>query len=90
MSWEGGKPLTWDITVASTPLGQSCIHASSHTSHTVGGAAELAASLETLDILVPPQRLTCVELFAKSCIKLPFWATLCAHQSQYKRFIRTF
>jgi len=37
---EGGKPLTWDITVANT-LAQSYIHTSSHMA---GGAAELAAS----------------------------------------------
>ena len=37
---EGDKPLPWDITVAST-LAQSHIDASSHTA---GGATELAAS----------------------------------------------
>ena len=72
LPWEGGKPLTWDITVTST-LAHSYIHASCHIA---GGAAELAASrkeakyscltqshvfqtiaLETL-VLVSPQRST--------------------------------
>jgi len=38
--WQGGKPLAWDVTVVST-LAQSYLHASSHSA---GGAAELAAS----------------------------------------------
>jgi hypothetical protein len=38
--WQGGKPLTWDVTVVST-LADSYLRASSHSA---GGAAELAAS----------------------------------------------
>ena len=36
--WQGGKPLTWDVTVVST-LADSYLHASSHSA---GGAAEIA------------------------------------------------
>jgi len=36
--WQGGKPVTWDITVVST-LAQSYLHASGHSA---AGAAELA------------------------------------------------
>ena len=37
--WQGGKPLTWDVTVVST-LADSYLHASSHSA---GGAAEIAS-----------------------------------------------
>jgi len=40
MAWQGGKPMTWDITVVST-LAQSYLHASGHSA---AGAAELAVS----------------------------------------------
>jgi len=36
--WQGGKPLTWDVTVVST-LAESYLYASSHSA---GGAAEIA------------------------------------------------
>jgi len=38
--WQGGKPVTWDITVVST-LAQSYLHASGHSA---AGATELAVS----------------------------------------------
>jgi len=38
--WQGGKPVTWDITVVST-LAQSYLHASGHSA---AGAVELAVS----------------------------------------------
>jgi len=37
--WEGGKPLTWDVTVVST-LADSYLHS---TSHSAGSAAETAS-----------------------------------------------
>ena len=40
VSWQGDKPVTWDITVVST-LAQSYLHASGHST---AGAEELADS----------------------------------------------
>jgi len=37
--WQGGKPLTWDVTVVST-LADSYLHA---TSHSAGSATETAS-----------------------------------------------
>jgi len=51
--WQGGKSLTWDITVVST-LAASYLHASSHRA---GGAAELAASRKEAKYSCLPQSL---------------------------------
>ena len=49
--WQGGKALTWDLTVVST-LADSHLHASSHS---VGGAAEIASvRKESKYSLLPP------------------------------------
>jgi len=49
--WQGGKSLTWDVTVVST-LADSYLHASSHSA---GGAAEIASvTKESKCSLIPP------------------------------------
>jgi len=49
--WQGGKPLTWDVTVVST-LADSYLHS---TSHTAGSAAETTSgSKESQYSSLPP------------------------------------
>ena len=51
ISWQGGKPLTWDVTVVST-LADSYLHS---TSHSAGSAAETASGRkETKYSSLPP------------------------------------
>ena len=49
--WQGGKPVTWDITVVST-LAQPYLHASGHSA---AGAAELNASRKETKYSYLPQ-----------------------------------
>ena len=60
--WQGGKPVTWDITVVSTPA-QSYLHASGHSA---AGATEHAASQKDAKYSCLPR----VFFLYQSCLKL--------------------
>ena len=51
ITWQGGKPVCWDVTVVST-LADSYLYTSAHTA---GGAADLAASRKGSQVRRPSQ-----------------------------------
>jgi len=71
--WQGGKPLTWDVTVVST-LADSYLHS---TSHSAGSAAETASNRkETKYSSLPPDFIT-ARCYASAVLAIGLCLSVC-------------